>query len=58
MELVINYLIYAVAIVGVGVPVFGLGLAPGLVVNLLLSGFGGNIVEQLEREGIIKITKE
>lgn len=54
MELFINYLLYAVAIIGVSVPVFGLGLAPGIVINLLLSGFGGNLAEQLEREGIIK----
>lgn len=54
MELVINYLLYIVSIIGVSVPIVGLVLAPGFAVNLVLMAFGGNITEQLEREGIIK----
>ncbi|MCB1160575.1 MAG: hypothetical protein H7A25_01540 [Leptospiraceae bacterium] len=57
MELFWNYALYIVAIIGVGVPIFGLGVAPGLIVNLLLTAFGANFAEQLEREGIIKTSK-
>jgi hypothetical protein len=54
MELVVNYLLWIVAAVGVSVPLCGLGAAPGIVVHLVTTAFGANLVEQLENEGFIK----
>lgn len=54
MEDFVNVALYFVACVCVLVPVFGLGLAPGIVINLELSAILSNLYSQIAEKGLIR----
>ncbi len=54
MEEFVNYALYFIACVCVLVPVFGLGLAPGIIVNLELAAIAGSFYSQIVEKGLIK----
>lgn len=54
MEEFVNYALYFIACVCVLVPVFGLGLAPGIIVNLELAAILGSMYSQIVEKGLIK----
>lgn len=53
MDDFIHYGLYILTLVCFIVPLFGLGFAPGIVVNLLVGAFQGNIFAQLEDGKVI-----
>ena len=54
MEEFVNYALYFIACVCVLVPVFGLGLAPGIIVNLEIGAILGTFYSQIVEKGLIK----
>ncbi len=54
MEEFVNYALYFIACVCVLVPVFGLGLAPGIIVHLELGAILGTFYAQIVEKGLIK----
>ena len=54
MELFVNYFLYLVACVCVLVPVFGLGLAPGIIINLEVVAILSNTYSQIAEKGLLK----
>ena len=54
MEEFVNYALYFIAIVCVLVPVFGLGLAPGIIVHLEVAAILGSLYSQIVEKGLIK----
>ncbi|MBK9501727.1 MAG: cytochrome C oxidase subunit IV family protein [Leptospiraceae bacterium] len=54
MEEFVNYALYFIACVCVLVPLFGLGLAPGIIVNLELAAILGSLYSQIVEKGLIK----
>lgn len=54
MEEFVNYALYFIACVCVLVPLFGLGLAPGIIVNLELAAILGSLYAQIVEKGLIK----
>ncbi|HMV45956.1 MAG TPA: cytochrome C oxidase subunit IV family protein [Leptospiraceae bacterium] len=54
MEEFVNYGLYFIACVCVLVPLFGLGLAPGIIVNLEVAAILGTLYAQIVEKGLIK----
>jgi cytochrome c oxidase subunit 4 len=54
MEEFVNYALYFIACVCVCVPLFGLGLAPGIIVNLEIAAILGSFYSQIVEKGLIK----
>jgi hypothetical protein len=54
MEEFVNYALYFIACICVLVPVFGLGLAPGIVVNLELAAILSSFYAQIVEKSLIK----
>lgn len=54
MEEFVNYALYFIACVCVLVPVFGLGLAPGIIVHLEVGAILGTFYSQIVEKGLIK----
>lgn len=53
MESFINLALYFIALIGVFVPVFGFGLAPGGIINVALTAFAANTAAQIKDEKLI-----
>ncbi len=54
MEEFVNFALYFIALVCVLVPVFGLGLAPGIIVHLEIGAILGTFYSQIVEKGLIK----
>lgn len=54
MEEFVNYALYFIACVCVLVPLFGLGLAPGIIVHLEVGAILGTLYAQIVEKGLIK----
>ncbi len=55
MEEFVNFALWGVAFVGLGIPAFGLGAAPGLIVNLEVVGIAGTLYAQIVDKGLLKL---
>jgi cytochrome c oxidase subunit 4 len=55
MEDFINILLWGIAFICFAIPAFGLGLAPGIIVNLEVAGIAGTLYAQIVEKGLLKL---
>lgn len=55
MEEFVNFALWGFAFVGLAIPACGLGLAPGIVVNLEVVAIAGTLYGQIVDKGILKL---